>query len=172
MGLVGMMDPPRPEVKNAVKKCRKAGMRPIMITGDHAETAFAVAKEIGIVSKRSEIMTGVEIDALSDEQLKERLRSVNVFARVSPDNKTRIVDGLKSLGHVVAMTGDGVNDAASMKKASIGIGMGITGTDVAKEVADIIITDDNFATISYGIVAFLFAISITFKCSPINSNLL
>lgn len=147
VGLVGMMDPPRPEVKNAVKKCRKAGMRPIMITGDHAETAFAVAKEIGIVSKRSEIMTGVEIDALSDEQLKERLRSVNVFARVSPDNKTRIVDGLKGLGHVVAMTGDGVNDAASMKKASIGIGMGVTGTDVAKEVADIIITDDNFATI-------------------------
>lgn len=147
VGLVGMIDPPRPEVKSAVKKCRKAGMRPIMITGDHSETAFAIAKEIGIVSKKSEIMTGVEIDSLSDIQLAERLKSVNVFARVSPDNKTRIVEGLKKLGYIVAMTGDGVNDAASMKKASIGIGMGITGTDVAKEVADIIITDDNFATI-------------------------
>lgn len=147
VGLVGMIDPPRPEVKNAVKKCKKAGMRPIMITGDHAETAFAIAKEIGIVSKKSDILTGVEIDGLNDEQLSERLKHVNVFARVSPDNKTRIVDGLKKLGHVVAMTGDGVNDAASMKMASIGIGMGITGTDVAKEVADIIITDDNFATI-------------------------
>lgn len=147
VGLVGMIDPPRPEVKDAVKKCRKAGMRPIMITGDHAETAFSVAKEIGIVSQKSEIMTGIEIDKLSDEQLALRLKTVSVFARVSPDNKTRIVNGLKKLGHVVAMTGDGVNDAASMKKASIGIGMGITGTDVTKEVADIIITDDNFATI-------------------------
>lgn len=147
VGLAGMMDPPRPEVKEAVKKCRKAGMRPIMITGDHAETAFAVAKEIGIVSRKNQIMTGVEIDQLTDEELEKRLKTVSVFARVSPENKSRIVEGLKKLGHVVAMTGDGVNDAASMKKANIGIGMGITGTDVAKEVADIIITDDNFATI-------------------------
>lgn len=147
LGMVGMIDPPRREVVSAVKKCKSAGMRPIMITGDHMETAFAVGKEIGIVSKKSEIMTGSEIDALSDEKLLEKLKTVNIFARVSPENKVRIVEGLKSLGHVVAMTGDGVNDAASMKKANIGIGMGITGTDVTKEVADLIITDDNFATI-------------------------
>ena len=147
LGMVGMIDPPRKEVVSAVKKCKSAGMRPIMITGDHMETAFAVGKEIGIVSKKSEIMSGSEIDSLSDEKLLEKLKTVNIFARVSPENKVRIVEGLKSLGHVVAMTGDGVNDAASMKKANIGIGMGITGTDVTKEVADLIITDDNFATI-------------------------
>lgn len=147
LGLAGMIDPPRKEVKDAVKKCLRAGMRPIMITGDHMETAFAVAKEVGIVSKKSQILTGGEIDAMSDEVFLKKLESVNVFARVSPENKVRIVEGLKTLGHVVAMTGDGVNDAASMKKANIGIGMGITGTDVTKEVADLIITDDNFATI-------------------------
>ena len=147
VGMVGMIDPPRKEVLAAVKKCKQAGMRPIMITGDHAETAYAVAKEIGIVSSKNEIMTGSEIEVLTDEKLQERLKSVNVFARVSPEHKVRIVEGLKKLGHVVAMTGDGVNDAASMKKANIGIGMGITGTDVTKEVADLIITDDNFATI-------------------------
>lgn len=147
IGLAGMIDPPREEVKAAVKKCMQAGMRPIMITGDHMETAFAVAKEVGIAKSKNQVMSGGEIDALNDEQLKKRLASVSVFARVSPENKVRIVEGLKSMGHIVAMTGDGVNDAASMKKANIGIGMGITGTDVTKQVADLIVTDDNFATI-------------------------
>ena len=147
IGLAGMIDPPRKEVKDAVKKCLQAGMRPIMITGDHMETAFAIAKEVGIAKSKNQVISGSEIDALNDEQFKKRLASASVFARVSPQNKVRIVEGLKSLGHIVAMTGDGVNDAASMKKANIGIGMGITGTDVTKEVADLIITDDNFATI-------------------------
>lgn len=147
IGLVGMIDPPRKEVFKAVEKCKKAGLRPIMITGDHSETAFAIAKEIGIVENKSQILTGREIDALSDEDFLNKLNFVNVFARVSPENKVRIVEGLKKLGHVVAMTGDGVNDAASMKKSNIGIGMGMTGTDVTKEVSDLIITDDNFATI-------------------------
>lgn len=147
LGLVGMIDPPRKEIKKAVEKCLKAGMRPIMITGDHKDTAFAIAKQIGMASDESQVMSGAEIDKLSDRDLAEKLNSVCVFARVSPENKVRIVATLKKQGHVVAMTGDGVNDAPSIKKASIGIGMGITGTDVTKEVADLIVTDDNFATI-------------------------
>ncbi len=147
VGLVGMIDPPRPEVKEAVKKCLKAGIRPIMITGDHKHTAFAIAKDIGIAKKESEVLTGIEIDALNDDEFLKILPKINVFARVSPENKVRIVNGLKKQGKIVAMTGDGVNDAPSIKSANIGVGMGITGTDVTKEVADIIVTDDNFATI-------------------------
>ena len=147
LGMVGMIDPPRQEVKNAVIKCNKAGMRAVMITGDHKNTAFAIAKEIGIAKSIDEVMLGVELDKLSDEEFIERLKTTSVFARVSPENKVRIVQAFKKLGKVVAMTGDGVNDAPSLKTASIGVGMGITGTDVTKEVADIIVTDDNFATI-------------------------
>mgnify|MGYP002534802368 CR=1 FL=1 len=147
IGMVGMIDPPRREVKSAVMKCNRAGMRAVMITGDHKNTAFAIAKEIGIASSISEVMLGVELDKLSDDEFVERLKTTSVFARVSPENKVRIVQTFKKLGKVVAMTGDGVNDAPSLKTASIGVGMGITGTDVTKEVADIIVTDDNFATI-------------------------
>ena len=147
VGMVGMIDPPRKEIFGAVKKCKKAGMRAIMITGDHKDTAFAIAKEIGLASKESEVLCGVELDNMSDDDLEKRINGISVFARVSPQNKVRIVEALKKKGHVVAMTGDGVNDAPSLKKANIGIGMGKAGTDVAKEVADIIITDDNFATI-------------------------
>ena len=147
LGLMGMIDPPRKEIKDAVKKCRRAGMRPIMITGDYAVTALAVAREIGLATREDEVMSGSELSKLSDSQLEEKIKNVSVFARVSPQDKERIVIALKKQGHVVAMTGDGVNDAPSLKRASIGIGMGQSGTDIAKEVSDIIITDDNFATI-------------------------
>lgn len=147
LGLMGMIDPPRKEIKDAVKKCRKAGMRPIMITGDYALTALAVAREIGLASKEDEVLTGNELSQMSDAQLEEKIKNISVFARVSPQDKERIVVALKKQGHIVAMTGDGVNDAPSLKRASIGIGMGQSGTDIAKEVSDIIITDDNFATI-------------------------
>ena len=147
LGLMGMIDPPRKEIKDAVKKCRKAGMRPIMITGDYAVTALAVAREIGLASNDDEVMTGSELASLTDQQLEEKIKNISVFARVSPQDKERIVVTLKKQGHVVAMTGDGVNDAPSLKRTSIGIGMGQSGTDIAKEVSDIIITDDNFATI-------------------------
>lgn len=147
VGLVGMIDPPRKEIKKAVEKCLKAGMRPVMITGDHKETAFAIAKQIGIVADINEVMCGADIDKLSEKELLAKIDHVSVFARVSPENKVRIVETLKKQGHVVAMTGDGVNDAPSLKKADIGIGMGIAGTDVTKEVSDLIVTDDNFATI-------------------------
>lgn len=146
-GLVGMIDPPRKEIFHAVKKCKKAGMRAVMITGDHKETAFAIAKEVGLAQSESEVLCGTDLDKLSNEQLNKIISSISVFARVSPENKVRIVEALKKQGHIVAMTGDGVNDAPSLKKANIGIGMGKSGTDVAKEVSDIIITDDNFATI-------------------------
>lgn len=147
IGLVGMYDPPRKEIKTAVKKCKRAGMRAVMITGDHKETAFAVARECEIAEDISQVVTGKELDSMSDEELNERISNICVFARVSPENKVRIVETLKKQGHIVAMTGDGVNDAPSIKKANIGIGMGITGTDVTKEVADMLVTDDNFATI-------------------------
>lgn len=147
VGLVGMIDPPRPEVKDAVRVCIKAGMRPIMITGDHIDTASAIAKEIGILRQGGKVMLGAEIDKLSDEEFSACIKEYSVFARVSPENKVRIVRAYKGFGNVVAMTGDGVNDAPSIKEADIGIGMGITGTDVSKGAADMILADDNFATI-------------------------
>ena len=147
LGMVGMIDPPRKEIFDAVKKCRRAGMRPVMITGDYKDTAFAIAKKIGIARSMEEVLSGEDIDKFSAEEFSKVVEKVSVFARVSPEHKKKIVEALKSNGHNVAMTGDGVNDAPSMKKANIGIGMGRSGTDVTKEVADIIITDDNFATI-------------------------
>ncbi len=147
LGLVGMIDPPRPETILAIKKCFNASLKPVMITGDHAETAFAIAKELGMVSKKSQVITGEQLSKLSDTELLEKINKYAVFARVSPDHKVRIVNAFQKLGKVVAMTGDGVNDAPSLKIADIGVGMGITGTDVTKDVADMIISDDNFATI-------------------------
>ena len=147
VGLVGMIDPPRPEVKEAVRVATGAGMRPIMITGDHRDTAAAIAAEIGILRPGDKVMEGAEIDALSDEEFASVIREYSVFARVSPENKVRIVKAYRSFGNVVAMTGDGVNDAPSIKEADIGIGMGITGTEVSKGAADMILADDNFATI-------------------------
>ena len=147
LGLVGMIDPPRKEIKDAVKKCKRAGMKPVMITGDYSQTAFAIAKEIGLADSMKQVITGSEIAKMNDKQFADAIENYCVFARVSPEDKVRIVQAFKDKGHIVAMTGDGVNDAPSLKKANIGIGMGISGTDVAKEVSDIIITDDNFATI-------------------------
>ena len=147
LGLVGMIDPPRKEIYDAVVRCRQAGMRPVMITGDYKDTAFAIAKKIGIASSMKEVMSGDDIDKCTEEEFLKAVEKVSVFARVSPQHKEKIVEALKKNGHNVAMTGDGVNDAPSMKKANIGIGMGKSGTDVTKEVADLIITDDNFATI-------------------------
>ena len=151
IGLAGMKDPIRPEAKAAVEKFRSASVRTIMITGDHADTALAIARELGIAKKMPECMTGEELQSLSDEKLKERLKTVSVFARVSPEHKVRIVKLLKSTGNIVAMTGDGVNDAPSLRMADIGIAMGMSGTDVAKNASDMILTDDNFATIEKAI---------------------
>lgn len=151
LGLAGMKDPIRPEAKAAVEKFKGAGVRTIMITGDHADTAFAIAKELGIAKKASECITGEELDALSDIQLGNRLQEASVFARVSPEHKVRIVKVLKKVGNVAAMTGDGVNDAPALRMADIGIAMGKAGTDVAKNASDMILTDDNFATIEKAI---------------------
>lgn len=147
VGLVGMIDPPREEAREAVRKCREAGIRPVMITGDHPETALAIARELEIAAPDSLAMTGQQLDAVSDEQLADRADSISVFARVSPEHKLRVVRALKARGHVVAMTGDGVNDAPAVKAADIGIAMGITGTDVTREASDMVLMDDNFATI-------------------------
>ena len=147
LGLTGMIDPIRPEVKAAIAECRGAGIRAVMITGDHRDTAVAIAKELGIITDESQAVTGAELDRFSDEQLRERVTEYGVYARVQPEHKTRIVQAWKARGAVTAMTGDGVNDAPSIKSADIGIGMGITGTDVTKNVADMVLADDHFATI-------------------------
>jgi len=146
VGLVGMQDPPRPEVLEAIRTCFTAGVRPVMITGDHATTAIAVGKELGML-RHGGVLTGQELTKLSDSELFDRVKTVDVFARISPEHKLRIVQAFLHNGHVVAMTGDGVNDAPALKQADIGVSMGITGTDVSKEASDMILTDDNFATI-------------------------
>ncbi len=147
VGLSGMIDPVRPEVKDAISEAHSAGIRVVMITGDHIDTAVAIAKELGIVQDRSQAITGAELDRISDEELATRIEEFGVYARVQPEHKVRIVDAWKKKDKIVAMTGDGVNDAPSIKKADIGVGMGITGTDVTKNVADMVLADDNFATI-------------------------
>jgi Ca2+-transporting ATPase len=146
-GLIGMMDPPRRQAQAAVAKCQSAGIRPVMITGDHPATALAIARELKIASEHEMEITGLEVDALSDAELSARVGNIGVYARVSPEHKLRVVQALKENGQVVAMTGDGVNDAPAVKMADIGIAMGTTGTDVTKEVSDMVLTDDNFASI-------------------------
>ena len=147
MGLCGMIDPVRPEVVDAIAECREAGIRPIMITGDHIDTAVAIAKELGILTDGSEAITGAQLNEMSDEEFEQKFKNISVYARVQPEHKTRIVNAWRKAGYVTAMTGDGVNDAPSIKSADIGVGMGITGTDVTKNAADMVLADDNFATI-------------------------
>jgi Ca2+-transporting ATPase len=147
VGLVGMIDPVRPEVKPAIDECRSAGIRPIMITGDHKDTAVAIALQLGIIDNADQAITGAELNEISDEEFESAVEKYSVYARVQPEHKTRIVNAWRKKGKVTAMTGDGVNDAPSIKNADIGVGMGITGTDVTKNVADMILADDNFATI-------------------------
>ena len=147
VGLQGMMDPPRQEVKQAIDECYSAGIKTVMITGDFKDTAIAIAKHVGLMRDKEKVLTGKELDELSDEEFKEIVEDVVVYARTSPEHKARILAALKSRGHVVAMTGDGVNDAPALKKADIGVAMGITGTDVAKEASDMVLTDDNFVSI-------------------------
>ena len=147
LGLTGMIDPVRPEVKPAIIECREAGIRPVMITGDHKDTAVAIAKELGIITDASQAITGAELDKIPDSEIGEAVKKYGVYARVQPEHKVRIVTAWKGNGAITAMTGDGVNDAPSIKSADIGVGMGITGTDVTKNVADMVLADDNFATI-------------------------
>jgi Ca2+-transporting ATPase len=151
IGLVGMIDPVRPEVLPAINKCRRAGIRPIMITGDHKDTAVAIGKELGIIKHEGEAITGVELAKLSDRELEARIQDFSIYARVQPEHKVRIVNAWKKQGKITAMTGDGVNDAPALKSADIGVGMGITGTDVSKSVSDMVLADDNFATIVYAV---------------------
>ena len=146
-GLSGMIDPVRPEVRDAITECKSAGIRAIMITGDHIDTAMAIARELGILTEGKRAITGSQLNDMSDEEFAKELESISVYARVQPEHKTRIVNAWRAAGYVTAMTGDGVNDAPSIKSADIGVGMGITGTDVTKNVADMVLTDDNFATI-------------------------
>jgi P-type Ca2+ transporter type 2C len=147
LGLAGMIDAARPEVKDAVLLCRQAGIKPVMITGDYKSTATAIGRELAFFTPGRETVTGAELDTMSDDQFSQIVNEVDVYARTSPQHKVRIVEALKSQGHVVAMTGDGVNDAPALKRADIGVAMGITGTDVSKETADMVLTDDNFASI-------------------------
>ena len=147
IGLTGMIDPVRPEVKDAIAECRGAGVRAIMITGDHVDTAVAIARELGILTEGARAITGSQLNEMSDEEFEKEFRNISVYARVQPEHKTRIVNAWRNAGYVTAMTGDGVNDAPSIKSADIGVGMGITGTDVTKNVADMVLADDNFATI-------------------------
>jgi P-type Ca2+ transporter type 2C len=147
LGLVGMIDPPRPEAKSAIAICEQAGIRPVMITGDHPVTAQAVARELGLLRNGGRVVTGIELEAMTDDQLQRDVENISVYARVSPSHKLRVVTAWQAHGHIAAMTGDGVNDAPALKKADIGIAMGITGTDVTKEAAAMTLTDDNFASI-------------------------
>ena len=147
VALTGMIDPPREEARHAVAKCKSAGIRPVMITGDHPATALAVARQSGIAGEQDRVVTGAQLDAFSDEELSAQVEKLPVYARVSPEHKLRVVKALKARGEVVAMTGDGVNDAPAVMMADIGIAMGITGTDVTKEASDMVLTDDNFASI-------------------------
>lgn len=151
IGLTGMIDPVRPEAKAAIEECRQAGIRPIMITGDHRDTAVAIAKELGIITDESQAITGAEISRMSDEEFDEKVVQYSVYARVQPEHKVRIVNAWKKRGKITAMTGDGVNDAPALKSADIGVGMGITGTDVSKSVSDMVLADDNFASIVYAV---------------------
>ncbi|MDO5725358.1 MAG: calcium-translocating P-type ATPase, SERCA-type [Tissierellia bacterium] len=151
VGITGMIDPPREEVKDAIKECKSAGIIPIMITGDYLDTAFAIAKDLGIATKETEAIMGKELNLMTEEEIRKIVKEKKVFARVSPENKVQIVSALRSNGHIAAMTGDGVNDAPAIKQADIGIAMGITGTDVAKSTAELILTDDNFATIVHAV---------------------
>lgn len=147
LGLTGMIDPVRPEVLPAMKECRRAGIRPIMITGDHKDTAVAIAMQLGIITSPEQAITGAGLDEISDEDFGDEIGKYSVYARVQPEHKVRIVNGWRAKGCITAMTGDGVNDAPSIKNADIGVGMGITGTDVTKNAADMVLADDNFATI-------------------------
>ena len=147
LGLTAMMDPPRPESRQAVASARQAGIRPVMITGDHKVTAMSIAERIGIFAPGNMAVTGAELDRMEEEDLNRNLEHISVYARVSPEHKIRIVRAWQNRGHIVAMTGDGVNDAPALKKADIGVAMGITGTEVSKDAASMILADDNFATI-------------------------
>lgn len=174
LGIVGMRDPARPEAEEAVEIFRRAGVSTVMITGDHVDTAYAIARQLGIAGHRSQCITGEELNHLDDASFARRIRNIRVYARVTPAQKVRIVKGLQQNGEIVAMTGDGVNDAPSLKAADIGVAMG-TGVDVAKQAADMILTDDNFATIEKAIeegrgVYENIRKSVIFYCLPISGN--